>query len=298
MAYLQQHAGALPRSWTRRGARRGAADRHLDGGLRPGRGDRRDLHGLALRALHAAGDRRQGGIRVADVRQRRADPAGLSTGPVSERGAAAPPDRRLARGRAGHRLHRADIYFPTFVEWTRRHAAAATALRSRRLRSPEASANSLYAFGEHDAIGFSPFAIEAISGPAATLLAASNDVLAQIGPLVARHQGHGTMAACCRSTRQPSAAAGAPERLRPRRDLRARRAGLAGGRRRDRSGRRHGRPDVAAGGLVIATGPDEFIFAGIGVTVTFATVAPGNRQASRASRRAASSTARGRTSGG
>ena len=57
-------------------------------------------------------------------------------------------------------------------------------------------------------------------------------------------------------------------------------------------------PTWPAGGLVIATGPDEFIFAGIGVTVTFATVAPGNRRASRASRRAVSSTARGRTSGG
>ena len=50
-------------------------------------------------------------MRAADVRQRRADPARLSTGPVSERGAAAPPDRRLARGRPGHR-HRAGHLLP------------------------------------------------------------------------------------------------------------------------------------------------------------------------------------------
>jgi beta-galactosidase GanA len=34
-------------------------------------------------------------------------------------------------------------------------------------------------------------------------------------------------------------------------------------------------PAWPAGGLVIATGPDEFLFAGIGVTVTFATAEPG-----------------------
>jgi beta-galactosidase GanA len=35
------------------------------------------------------------------------------------------------------------------------------------------------------------------------------------------------------------------------------------------------RPAWPAGGLVIATGPDEFLFAGIGVTVTFAATQPG-----------------------
>jgi hypothetical protein len=39
-----------------------------------------------------------------------------------------------------------------------------------------------------------------------------------------------------------------------------------------------GTPPSPAGGLVIATGPEEFIFAGIGVTVTFATTDP-NMQA-------------------
>jgi hypothetical protein len=36
-------------------------------------------------------------------------------------------------------------------------------------------------------------------------------------------------------------------------------------------------PTWPAGGLVIATAPDEFLFAGIGVTVTFATPQPGEQ---------------------
>ena len=55
--------------------------------------------------------------------------------------------------------------------------------------------NALYAFAEHDAIGFSPFAIESATGPtAAALLASSNDLVAQLTPLILEHQGRGTMA--------------------------------------------------------------------------------------------------------
>ncbi len=78
-----------------------------------GAGGRRALHGLALRAIHAARRRRrQGRVSAADVRQRRADPSRLSARPVSERRSVAAPARRVARGRAGDRLHRAGHLFP------------------------------------------------------------------------------------------------------------------------------------------------------------------------------------------
>jgi hypothetical protein len=88
-----------------------------------------------------------------------------------------------------------DIYFPMFVEWTRRYVRGGNPLFiPEALRSPEAAVNSLYAFAEHDAIGFSPFAIESIPEPAATLLTASNDLVAQLTPLIVSPQGRGTMA--------------------------------------------------------------------------------------------------------
>ena len=50
-----------------------------------------------------------------------------------------------------------DIYFPNFVEWSRRYVRGANPLFiPEALRSPEAAVNSLYAFAALDAIGFSP----------------------------------------------------------------------------------------------------------------------------------------------
>ena len=88
-----------------------------------------------------------------------------------------------------------DIYFPNFAEWSRRYVRGANPLFvPEALRGPEAAVNSLYAFAALDAIGFSPFAIESITRPGETLLAASNDVVAQLTPLIVEHQGRGTMA--------------------------------------------------------------------------------------------------------
>jgi beta-galactosidase GanA len=61
-----------------------------------------------------------------------------------------------------------DIYFPAFVEWTRRYVRSGNPLFvPEALRSPEAAVNGLYALAAHDAIGFSPFAIESIGEPSA-----------------------------------------------------------------------------------------------------------------------------------
>ena len=67
--------------------RRRKARRHLDGSLWRWRGRRRDLHGLALCALHTAGrGSGEGGVCVADVRQCRADPRRVSARPISSAG--------------------------------------------------------------------------------------------------------------------------------------------------------------------------------------------------------------------
>jgi beta-galactosidase GanA len=180
-----------------------------------------------------------------------------------------------------------DIYFPAFVEWTRRYARGGNPLFvPEALRSPEAAVNSLYAFAEHDAIGFSPFAIESIGEASGRLLAASNDLVAQLTPLIVEHQGRGTMAGLLQED---------PNNTQPRQvrlngyvlnasferstgpslaDGVAMQAGAAGA---TGAASAAAAPPTAlpAGGLVIATAPDEFLFAGIGVTVTFATTESG-----------------------
>jgi beta-galactosidase GanA len=173
-----------------------------------------------------------------------------------------------------------DIYFPTFIEWTRRYVRGGNPLFiPEALRSPEAAVNSLYAFAAHDAIGFSPFAIESIGEPSASLLGTSNDIVAQLTPLILEHQGRGTMAGLLQEqpdNPQPqqiqlngyvlnvSFERGAPPSLA---DGAAAPAGAA----------QAGRATSPAGGLVIATAPNEFLFAGIGVTVTFASADAGSQ---------------------
>ena len=163
-----------------------------------------------------------------------------------------------------------DVYFPTFVEWTRRYVRGGNPLFiPEALRSPDAAVNALYAFAAHDAIGFSPFAIESIGEPSAGLLAASYDVVDQLTPLILAHGGRGTMTGLLQEN---------PDSTQPT-QLRLNGYVLAA------SFERSSPPNLAdggiapsgapapkwpAGGLVIATGPDEFLFAGIGVTVTFA----------------------------
>ena len=171
-----------------------------------------------------------------------------------------------------------DIYFPNFAEWSRRYVRGANPLFvPEALRGPEAAVNSLYAFAALDAIGFSPFAIESITRPGETLLAASNDVVAQLTPLIVEHQGRGTMAGLLQEhpdNRQPQQLPlngyvlnATFERASP--------PSLAEGVLDPRSAGPGAPATWPAGGLVIATAPDEFLFAGIGLTVTFSLAAPG-----------------------
>jgi beta-galactosidase GanA len=171
-----------------------------------------------------------------------------------------------------------DIYFPNFAEWCRRYTRSGNPLFvPEALRSVDASVNALYAVAEHDAIGFSPFAIESATGPAAAGLAESYTQLAGLAPIVLAHQGRGTMAGLLPETdeRQPQ-----PQRV------------ILGGYALQVTYERQSAPSLAegppsgatppaatrwpAGGLVIATGRDEFLFAGAGVTVTFALSPPEN----------------------
>jgi beta-galactosidase GanA len=172
-----------------------------------------------------------------------------------------------------------DIYFPNFMHWCRLYTRSGNPLFiPEALRSPDAAANVLYAFGEHDAIGFCPFAIEGNTEPAAGFLTASYDLVRQLTPLLVEKQGRGQTAGFLQEAldnRQPQQVRlgkwifhASFERSSPPSladglavVVGTENSALAGG---SRAGQ------APAGGLVIALGEDEFLFAGIGLTITFA----------------------------
>ncbi len=156
-----------------------------------------------------------------------------------------------------------DIYFPNFAEWAAKYARAGNPLFvPEALRSTDAAVWALYAFGQHDAIGFCPFAIESIAEPAQGLLAASYDLIEQLTPVILAQDGRGKMAGLL----PPGPPQPQPQALRLGGCVlhvtyeHAAPAALADG---------PAAPALPAGGLVIAMGPDEFVIAGTGITVTF-----------------------------
>ena len=169
-----------------------------------------------------------------------------------------------------------DIYFQNFAEWARRYRQPGNPLFVPEAAPGAASAvNGLYAIGDLDAIGFCPFAIESVEEPVSKLISSSFDVLKQLTPLILEHQGKNEIAGVL------------PEGPEQRAPQRVRLGGYAlnVSYERDRPAVYPGQnpganpgqaqsPEGIAGGLIIATGPDEFVIAGTGLVITFETAPP------------------------
>jgi beta-galactosidase GanA len=163
-----------------------------------------------------------------------------------------------------------DIYFPNFGEWCRKyHRSGNPLFIPEAVLGPLSGVNALYAIGQHDGIGFSPFSIESLDDPETSPLTQSYGMLAQLAPLILEHQGKGAMAGLL------------PEGAEQRVPQQVRLNGYTLNVTYERPSPLAAAPgarttDAPSGGLVIALGPDEFIFAGTGLIVTFEADAPGD----------------------
>ncbi|QAY64265.1 beta-galactosidase [Xylanimonas allomyrinae] len=170
-----------------------------------------------------------------------------------------------------------DIYFPDFAHWADAYAAAGNPLFvPEALRSIDAAANALYAFGRHGALGFSPFGVESVDGDAAAMLTGAYDVVAQLTPLIAAHAGDGSMTGLL----PPADDMRSPHRVRLADVVleatyeRVPAPSLADGVINE-AGQAAGTTRLPAAAIVIRTGRDELVVAGIGVTLTFHDTEPG-----------------------
>lgn len=156
-----------------------------------------------------------------------------------------------------------DIYQPNFAEWCRRYTQAGNALFIPETRSgADGARNVFYAFGQHDAIGTSPFAVDSIRDPEEAPLGKSYGILAQLAPLILEHQGKGEMTGFVLDKEHPAAKA----------ELRGYDLDI-------RLDAIFGFQAESGYGLIIATGPDEFVGAGSGFRVGFTPKTPGPRLA-------------------
>jgi beta-galactosidase GanA len=171
-----------------------------------------------------------------------------------------------------------DIYFPNFIEWADKYVRSGNPLFiPEALRNIDAAANALYAYGAHSAIGFAPFGIESVEGHAEAMLAACYDVVGQLTPLITEHAGDGSMTGLL----PPAESQRAPYRVGLGGLLlevtyeRVAAPSLADGVINEAGDRTSDLTRLPAGAIVIHTGPDEFVFGGIGVTATFRTTQAG-----------------------
>jgi hypothetical protein len=128
----------------------------------------------------------------------------------------------------------------------------------------EGAARVLYAFGRHDAVGFSSMGIDRPMTPDKDLIG-SYDLIAQLAPLIAEHQGKGTMSAVLLRAKDP------PEKIQL--GNYTLQVAFLGPRVIPWEPPPPAPPPSAA--IFIATGPDEYYIAGNGVSVTFSPNTPG-----------------------
>lgn len=85
-----------------------------------------------------------------------------------------------------------DIYDPGFTEWCKQYQINGNPLFIPEIKLEKGNeARVFYAFGEHDAMGFSPFWIESVENPQEYGLTKSYKILHQILPLLKEKQGFG-----------------------------------------------------------------------------------------------------------
>jgi hypothetical protein len=165
-----------------------------------------------------------------------------------------------------------DLYFPNVVEWANRYARPPNPLfipESGRANAAELGANAFYAYGQLNAMGYADYAPEFLQSKNQRALGQAYEIIDQLTPLILANQGTGHMI----GIRAPSSFDGTV-------DLAPQQFTLGGYtftvHFREPAPTSIGakvEPEIPGvhGGLIIQTGPNDFLVAGAGMLITFAT---------------------------
>ena len=160
-----------------------------------------------------------------------------------------------------------DIYFPNFVDIVGKYHRPDNPLfipEGHNADNPVVPANAVYAIGTHDALGFAPFSIDSIdANPGA--LASAYDMLDQLAPFILAAQRNGRMMGFKPSQAYDETLDFAPD------------VAAIGDYRFTVTYGSAATPQTAGyGAMIIQTGPEDYLIAGQGVTVTFEPVNGGS----------------------
>jgi beta-galactosidase GanA len=89
-----------------------------------------------------------------------------------------------------------DLYFPNFAEWAIQYARPDNPLfipETGRVNAAEMSANALYTYGQLNAMGFSPYAPEFLKPEEQRTLGDTYAIIDQLTPIILKNQGTGHM---------------------------------------------------------------------------------------------------------
>lgn len=151
-----------------------------------------------------------------------------------------------------------DVYFPSFADWIRRFHRNGNPLFVPEIQFDQyVGVNALYAAGQHDSIGFSPFSIENGDADENAVLRDAYDLLKQLEPLLVENQGKGKTIGVLAEN---------PVQRQPHRILFN---GYALNVTYERPSSVPATAIPASGGLIVALGPDEFLIAGTGFVTVF-----------------------------
>lgn len=160
-----------------------------------------------------------------------------------------------------------DIYFPNFAEIVTHYDRRDNPLfipEANRAGQPEAGANAFFAIGRHDAMGFSPFSIESIEEPKQDRLTQAYDVLQQLAPLILANQGLNRMTGFRPRVNYEGAVDDSTQTVELG-DFRFTVMFI------DSWTPKEIQQTSTHGGLIIQLGPEEFVIAGSGIALEFAT---------------------------
>ena len=155
-----------------------------------------------------------------------------------------------------------DVYLPNFADWTGRYTRPDNPLFVPEARNDLSCAvKALYAIGAHQALGFSPFAIESLEPAVASALGDSYRMLAQLTPQILARQGLGSLTGVLLDKENPTADV----------KLGDYRIHLVHDYTWEWSGPGRLAPNwPTAGAVIMNSGPREYTIAGNGIIATFA----------------------------